>query len=134
VGIGPGGLTEGYLAAEYDFEISKYVCVGPKFGLGFGDGMAIYAGGAGRLYIIPDEHKVFQPQVSFGAGFGFRFDDGDTLRDEGLTAGYIVVAPGCDFDIPGSPVSPYVDVGGFFFFGEDSGAEFIAEFGIRIDL
>ncbi len=134
VGVGLGGLTDGYLAAEYDFEISKYVCIGPKFSLGFGDGMAIYAGGAGRLYIIPDDHKVFQPQLSFGAGFGHRFDDDDTFADEALTGVYFVAAPGCDFDIPGSPISPYIDVGGLFFFGEESDAAFIAEFGIRIDL
>ncbi|MCP4230651.1 MAG: hypothetical protein GY771_10980 [bacterium] len=134
VSIGGGGLTDGYLAGEYDFEISKYVCVGPEFGLGFGDGMAVYAGGAGRLYIIPDEHDVFQPQITFGAGLGHRFDDDETLPDEELTGAYIVAAPGCDFDIPKSPVSPYLGLGGFFFFGDESDAAFIAEIGVRIDL
>jgi len=55
-GIGAGGLTDGYLTAEYGIEISKYVCVGPELGLGFGGKMAVYVGGAGRLYVIPDEY------------------------------------------------------------------------------
>lgn len=135
VGIAAGGLTSGYLTAEYSFEISRYVCVGPELGLGFGKSIAIYAGGAGRLYVIPDKHEVFQPHLAFGVGFGHRFEDEDNTRERpAMTGAYITAGPGCDFDIPGSPVSPYLDLGGFFFFGDESDADFKAEIGVRIDL
>ena len=135
VGIAAGGLTSGYLTAEYNFEISKYVCVGPELGLGFGKSIAIYAGGAGRLYVIPDTHEIFQPHLAFGVGFGHRFEDEDerTIRPA-MTGAYITAGPGCDFDIPNSPVSPYIDLGGFFFFGDESDSDFKAEIGIRVDL
>ncbi|HUV87995.1 MAG TPA: hypothetical protein VMX79_12900, partial [bacterium] len=47
VGIGAGGLTEGYVQGEYDFMLSQYVCLGPELMLGFGGGGAIYGGAAG---------------------------------------------------------------------------------------
>jgi len=134
VGIGAGGLTDGFIQAEYDFILSRYVCLGPELMLGFGGAGAIYGGAAGRFYVIPDTHPVFQPHMAFGAGLAHRFDKGDTDRDEGKTGAYINLAFGCDFDIPQSPVSPYLDLGGLFFAGDDSDADFKVEIGARFAL
>lgn len=134
VGIGAGGLTDGFIQAEYDFILSRYVCLGPELMLGFGGAGAIYAGAAGRYYVIPDTHPIFQPHLAFGAGVAHRFDKEDTRGDEGTTGVYINLAFGCDFDIPKSPVSPYLDLGGLFFAGEDSDADFKVEVGARFAL
>lgn len=134
VGIGAGGLTDGFIQAEYDFTLSHYVCLGPELMVGFGGPGAIYGGAAGRFYIIPDAHPVFQPNLAFGAGLAHRFDKGDTRGDEGTTGVYINLAFGCDFDIPRSPVSPYLDLGGLFFVGDGSDADFKAEMGVRFAL
>jgi len=131
VGIGAGGLTEGYVQGEYDFMLSQYVCLGPELMLGFGGGGAIYGGAAGRFYVIPDLHPIFQPHLAFGLGLAHGFDNEDTRGDEGKTGAYINFAFGCDFDIPRSPVSPYLDLGGLFFAGSDSDADFKVEVGIR---
>ncbi|NIT35041.1 MAG: hypothetical protein GTN49_00845 [candidate division Zixibacteria bacterium] len=133
VGIGAGGLTEGFIQGEYDFMLSQYVCLGPELMVGFGGGGAIYGGAAGRFYVIPDLHPIFQPHIAFGLGLAHRFEkEGD--RGEGVesaTGAYIDFAFGCDFDIPRSPVSPYLDLGGLFFVGSDSDASFKIEVGIR---
>jgi hypothetical protein len=134
VGIGAGGLTDGFVQAEYDFLLSRYVCLGPEFMLGFGGGGAIYGGAAGRFYVIPDTHPIFQPHLVFGAGLAHGFDNEDTRGDEGKTGLYIDLAFGCDFDIPKSPVSPYLDLGGLFFAGDDSEASFKVEIGARFAL
>jgi len=131
VGIGAGGLTEGYVQGEYDFMLSQYVCLGPELMLGFGGGGAIYGGAAGRFYVIPDLHPIFQPHLAFGLGLAHGFDNEDTRGDEGKTGAYINFAFGCDFDIPRSPVSPYLDLGGLFFAGSDSDADFKVEVGVR---
>ncbi len=131
VGIGAGGLTDGYIQGEYDFILSRYVCLGPELMLGFGGGGAIYGGAAGRYYVIPDEHPIFQPHLVFGLGLAHRFDKEDTRGDQSKTGAYINFAFGCDFDIPRSPVSPYLDLGGLFFAGEDSDASFKIEVGVR---
>ena len=131
VGIGAGGLTEGFIQGEYDFTLSQYVCLGPELMLGFGGGSAIYGGAAGRFYVIPDLHPIFQPHLAFGLGLAHGFDNGDTKGDEGKTGAYVNFAFGCDFDIPRSPVSPYLDLGGLFFAGEDSDASFKVEIGVR---
>jgi len=131
VGIGAGGLTEGYVQGEYDFMLSQYVCLGPELMLGFGGGGAIYGGAAGRFYVIPDLHPIFQPHLAFGLGLAHRFDKDDTKGNGSATGAYINFAFGCDFDIPRSPVSPYLDLGGLFFAGSDSDADFKVEVGIR---
>lgn len=131
VGIGAGGITDGFVQGEYDFILSPYVCLGPELALGFGGGGAIYAGAAGRFYVIPDTHPIFQPHLAFGLGLAHRFDKDDTKGDETTTGAYINFAFGCDFDIPQSPVSPYLDMGGLFFAGEDSDASFKVEIGVR---
>jgi hypothetical protein len=131
VGIGAGGLTDGFIQGEYDYTLSQYVCLGPEVMLGFGGGGAIYGGAAGRFYVIPDEHPIFQPHLAFGLGLAHGFNKKDTKRDEGKTGAYINFAFGCDFDIPQSPVSPYLDLGGLFFAGTDSDASFKVEVGVR---
>ncbi len=138
VGIGAGGLTEGFIQGEYDFTQSQYVCLGPEVMLGFGGPGAIYGGAAGRFYVIPDEHPIFQPHLAFGLGLAHRFDkDEDERRpeeakgDTSATGAYINFAFGCDFDIPRSPVSPYLDLGGLFFVGSDSDADLKVEVGVR---
>jgi hypothetical protein len=134
VGIGAGGLTDGFIQAEYDFILSRYVCLGPELMLGFGGGGAIYGGAAGRYYVIPDTHPIFQPHLVFGAGLAHRFDNEDSRGDQSTTGAYINLAFGCDFDIPKSPVSPYLDMGGLFFVGDDSDAYFKVEVGARFAL
>jgi hypothetical protein len=134
VGIGAGGLTDGFIQAEYDFILSRYVCLGPELMLGFGGGGAIYGGAAGRYYVIPDTHPIFQPHLVFGAGLAHRFDNEDSQGDQSTTGAYIDLAFGCDFDIPKSPVSPYLDLGGLFFVGDDSDADFKVEVGVRFAL
>jgi hypothetical protein len=133
-GVGAGALTDGYIQAEFDFMLSPYVCLGPELGMGFGDGGAIFAGAAGRFYVIPDYNYVAQPHMTFGAGIAHQFEDDDTVREEERTGGYISFGAGCDFDIPQSPVTPYLDLGGFFFAGEDSEAEFKIEIGARFNI
>ena len=133
VGMGAGGLenTDGYVQGEYDFILSRYVCLGPELALGFGGGGSIQGGVAGRYYVIPDLHPIFQPHLVFGGGLAHHFDD------EGhgsATAAYINLAFGCDFDIPRSPVSPYLHMGGLFYIGSESDADFNAEIGVRFAL
>lgn len=140
VGMGAGGLenTDGYIQGEYDFILSRYVCLGPELALGFGGGGSIQGGVAGRYYVIPDLHPIFQPHLVFGGGLAHHFDEGDDDRhDEGhgsATAAYINLAFGCDFDIPRSPVSPYLHLGGLFYVGTESDADFNAEIGVRFAL
>jgi hypothetical protein len=131
VGIGAGGLTDGYVQGEYDFVISRYVCLGPELAFGFGGPGAIYGGAAGRYYVIPDLHPVFQPHLAFGLGVAHRFDNDEGKGDGSATGAYITFSFGCDFDIPRSPVSPYVDLGGLFFASNDSDAAFKLEVGTR---
>ncbi|MEE8638847.1 MAG: hypothetical protein V3T41_00395, partial [bacterium] len=91
----------------------------------------------GRFYVIPDEHPIFQPHLAFGLGLAHRFDkdeeqeEGRGERDTSATGAYINFAFGCDFDIPRSPVSPYLDLGGLFFVGSDSDADLKVEVGVR---
>jgi hypothetical protein len=136
VGIGAGGLTDGFIQGEYDFTLSRYVCLGPELMLGFGGPGAIYGGAAGRFYVIPDLHPIFQPHLAFGLGLAHRFEEEIKVREEtkvkeSATGAYINFAFGCDFDVPRSPVSPYLDLGGLFFVGDGSDADFKAEVGIR---
>lgn len=136
VGIGAGGLTDGFIQGEYDFTLSQYVCLGPELMLGFGGPGAIYGGAAGRFYVIPDLHPIFQPHLAFGLGLAHRFEEEIKVREEtkvkeSATGAYINFAFGCDFDVPRSPVSPYLDLGGLFFVGSDSDADFKVEVGVR---
>lgn len=133
-GVGAGGLTDGYIQGEFDFMLSPYICLGPELGMGFGDGGAIFAGAAGRFYVIPTYNYVAQPHMTFGAGIAHQFEDEDSVREEERTGGYITFGAGCDFDIPQSPVTPYLDLGGFFFAGEDSEAAFKIEIGVRFNI
>jgi len=106
--------------------------------LGFGGG-AIQGGAAGRYYVIPDLHPIFQPHLAFGLGLAHRFAEDVEVRPgqeqpegaKSATAVYIGLAFGCDFDIPRSPVSPYLDLGGLFVIGDNSDADFKVEVGIR---
>lgn len=143
VGIGAGGVGDGYIQGEYDFTLSRYVCLGPELALGFGGVTGLYAGAAGRFYVIPDLHPIFQPDIAFGAGLAHAFDGGgdapnphggDTGGGGSWTGAYIRFAFGCDFDIPRSPVSPYLDLGGIFLAGDGSDADFNVEAGIRISM
>ena len=131
VGIGAGGLTTGYIQGEYDFTLSRYVCLGPEVAIGFGGPGALYGGCAGRYYVIPDLHPVFQPHLAFGAGAALAFDKEETPGDEGGGGIYLHFAFGCDFDIPRAPISPYLDFGGFFVAGSASDATFKVEIGVR---
>lgn len=131
VGIGAGGLTTGYIQGEYDFTLSPYVCLGPEAAVGFGDAGALYAGCAGRYYLIPDLHPIFQLHLPFGAGAAIGFDKDETRGDEGGAGIYLHFGFGCDFDIPQAPISPYLDFGGFFVAGDASDADFKVEIGVR---
>ncbi len=134
IGVGAGGLADGYFGGELDSMLSRYVCIGPEFALGFGDGRAFYGGGAARVYLIPDLHDVFQPHLAFGLGAAHAFDEEDTKVDEGKTGAYVNVAVGCDFDIPRVPVSSYVDAGGLFFAGGEANSDFKIEVGVRFSM
>jgi|GEM_PF-2471192 hypothetical protein len=136
VGIGAGGLTDGFIQGEYDFPVSRYVCLGPELMFGFGGPGALYGGAAGRFYVIPDLHPIFQPHLAFGLGVAHRFEEEIEVREEtkvkkSATGAYINFAFGCDFDVPRSPVSPYLDLGGLFFAGTESDADFKVEVGVR---
>ena len=131
VGIGAGGLTTGYIQGEYDFTLSQYVCLGPEVAIGFGGPGALYGGCAGRYYVIPDLHPIFQPHLAFGAGAAIGFDDDKNRGDDGGGGIYLHFAFGCDFDIPRAPISPYLDFGGFFVAGSASAATFKVEIGAR---
>jgi tetratricopeptide (TPR) repeat protein len=135
IGVGAGGLADGYVRGELDFMLSRYVCVGPELGLGFGDGRAFYGGGAARVYLIPGLHDVFQPHLAFGLGAAHAFDEDETPKvNEAKTGAYVNVAAGCDFDIPRVPVSSYVDAGGLFFPGDEANNDFKIEVGVRFSM
>lgn len=134
-GLGAGGLADGYAGGELDFMLSPYVCVGPEFALAFGDGSAVYGGAAGRVYIIPGHHNIFQPHVAFGLGVAHAFDKDITPKvDEARTGAYVNVAGGCDFDVPRVPISSYVDAGGLFFLGAEAEKGFKVEVGVRLSV
>ncbi len=130
-GVGAGGLADGYVGGERDFMLSRYVCVGPEFALGFGGGRAFYGGAAARFYAIPGLHDVFQPHLAFGLGAAHAFDEADTKINEAKTGAYVNFAAGCDFDIPRVSLSPYVDAGVLFFVGEEADTGFKIEVGVR---
>jgi len=137
VGVGAGGVGDGYVQGEYDFPVSHSVCLGPELAFGFGGWTSVYAGGAGRFYIIPDASPIFQPDLSFSVGVAHAFEGGSdnphAFADTGSwTGAYFRLAFGCDFDIPRSPVSPYLDLGGIFLAGDGTDADFNAELGMRI--
>lgn len=133
--VGAGGLAGGYVGGEVDFMLSRYVCLGPELAVGFGGGRAVYGGAAGRFYIVPDLHDVFQPHLAFGLGAARAFDDEDTKKvDEGETGAYIDLGCGCDFDVPWSPASTYLGAGAAFFAGDETETDFKAEVGVRIGL
>lgn len=131
IGVGAGGLADGYVGGERNFMLSRYVCIGPEFALGFGGGRAFYGGGAARLYLIPGLHDVFQPHLALGLGAAHAFDKDDTKVNEAKTGAYVNFAVGCDFDIPQVPVSSYVDAGGLFFGGDEADRGFKVEVGVR---
>ena len=136
LGIGAGGIGDGYVQGEFDFPVSHSVCLGPELALGFGGWMSGYLGGAGRWYFIPD-NAIFQPGLAFSAGLAHAFDNNSDNHpfgdNSGWTGAYFRAAVGCDFDIPNSPVSPYVDLGGMFLAGDGSDSDLNAELGIRIE-
>jgi hypothetical protein len=133
--VGAGGLAEGYVGGEVDFMLSRYVCLGPELALGFGGGRAVYGGAAGRFYVVPDLHDIFQPHLAFGLGAARAFDDEDTKKvDEGETGAYIDFGFGCDVDVPWSPASTYLGAGAAFFAGDETETDFKVEVGVRIGL
>lgn len=132
LGPGIGGFVDGYIQGEFDFALSPYVCLGPEIGYGFGGAGTFFLGGAGRLYFIPQVNSIAQPHLAFGAGMAHYFDDSEhEWNNENDTGMYFTFAPGCDFEIPHSPVTPYADIGGLFYIGDDSDADFRLEVGIR---
>lgn len=134
-GVGAGGLADGYVGGERDFMLSRYVCVGPEFALGFGGGRAFYGGAAARFYVIPGLHDVFQPHLAFGLGAAHAFDEDDTPKvNEAKTGAYVNFGVGCDFDIPRVPVSSYVDAGGLFVGGDEANNDFKIEVGVRFSM
>jgi hypothetical protein len=133
-GVGAPGLADVYMVGEIDLRLSDFVCLGWELGMGFGHGGVAFAGAAGRFYVIPHYDYVTQPYMSFGGGIARRFDDKDSAEDEESTGGYITFGAGTDFDIPDSPVSPYLDLGGHFFAGDESEAAFKIEIGARFNV
>ncbi len=132
-GFGSGGLANGYVGGELDYMLSRYFCVGPEFAVGFGDDSAVYGGAAGRFYVIPRLHDIFQPHAALAVGVAHGFDRNDTLKvDEARTGLYVNVAGGCDFDIPRVPISSYVDAGSLIFIGTEVEKGFKVEVGVRI--
>jgi len=130
LGPGIGGFEDGYIQAEFDFRLSPYVCLGPEIGYGFGGPGVFFAGAAGRLYFIPQMNVIPQPHLAFAGGIAHFFEEEHFERSD-ETGVYFTFAPGCDFEIPGSPVAPYADIGGMFFIGDHSDADFRLEVGIR---
>jgi hypothetical protein len=127
-----GGFEDGYFQGEFDFRLSPYVCLGPEIGYGFGGPGVFFAGAAGRLYFIPQMDTVPQPHLAFGGGIAQYFSDPDREWHKEDEAGvYFTFAPGCDFEIPQTPIAPYADMGGVFYLGDHSDASFRLEFGIR---
>jgi hypothetical protein len=134
LGVGGGGLfgdgSAGFVQAEFDFAIPPYASLGPEVGGLFGGRTtALFLGGEGRVYFIPNYNIIIQPHAVFGGGVAIDFE-GDTD-----VAGYIQFGGGMDFDVPAAPMAPYFDMGALIGFGGGgSDAAFKLEGGVRFNL
>ena len=112
---GYGGPSDGYVSGEYSFPIGLYMCLGPELGAGFGNGGALFFGGAGRLYLNRDTASSVQPHLFLSGGLATANDEGAVGADRADTSGFVKFGAGCDIDIPDSPLGPFVNVGAFVF-------------------
>jgi hypothetical protein len=111
---GYGGPAEGYVSGEYSFPIGLYMCLGPELGAGFGNGGAIFFGGAGRLYLNRFNGSAIQPHLFLGGGLATaNYERVKPGEPRGDTSGYFKAGGGCDVDLPESPISPFFNLGAF---------------------
>ena len=136
--VGFGGLLGdmGFIGGELNFAQPPYISWGPEAMLAFGGGVAVFGGAEGRVYIIPNYNYLAQPYFAFGGGFGAKFDDDGGRNEEEADGdthigGYIHFGVGNDFDIPDTPIVPYIDLGGLVFISDDTDALFKIEIGVR---
>ncbi len=141
--VGFGGLLGdmGFIGGELNFARPPYVSWGPEAMLAFGGGVAVFGGVEGRVYVIPNYNYLAQPYFAFGGGFGAKFDDdGDDQQpepaedDDTHIGGYIHFGVGNDFDIPNTPIVPFIDLGGFVFISDKTDALFKIEIGVRFGM
>jgi hypothetical protein len=142
--VGFGGLLGdmGFIGGELNFARPPYISWGPEAMLAFGGGVAVFGGAEGRVYIIPNYNYLAQPYFAFGGGFGAKFDDdgGDPKKPEQADdndthiGGYIHFGVGNDFDIPNTPIVPYIDLGGLVFISDKTDALFKIEIGVRFGM
>lgn len=142
--VGFGGLLGdmGFIGGELNFASPPYISWGPEAMLAFGGGVAVFGGVEGRVYIIPNYNYLAQPYFAFGGGFGAKFDDdgGDQNQPEPADdndthiGGYIHFGVGNDFDIPNTPIVPFIDLGGFVFISDKTDALFKIEIGVRFGM
>ena len=130
---GGGGPSAGYVSGEYSFPLGPYLCLGPELGAGFGNGGAIFFGGAGRFYLNRASASIFQPHLFLGGGFATANDEAAAV-DRGDTGGYLHFGGGCDLDIPESPIGPFFNLGAFVFPSREPAVGFIFGAGIRLNV
>jgi len=135
---GVGGPSHGYVSGEYSFPIGLYMCLGPELGAGFGNGGAIFFGGAGRLYLNRGGGSAIQPHLYLSGGLATANDEGATVdpnpTDRADTGGFIKFGAGCDLDIPESPIGPFLNLGAFYFPSREPAVGFIFGAGIRLNV
>jgi len=138
--VGFGGILgdQGFVGGELDFGAPPSFSWGPEAMLAFGGGVGILGGVAGRFYIIPNYDYLVQPYLPFGGGgFVYFTNDGDdTPHDPGggtetTGGGYLHFGGGTDFDIPETPIVPYIDLGALVYISGDTSAAFKIEIGVR---
>jgi hypothetical protein len=130
---GAGGPSDGYVSGEYSFPLGAYLGIGPELGAGFGDGDAIFFGGGGRLYLNRATGSTVQPHLFLSGGLATANEETATV-DRGDTGGFIKFGGGCDLDIPGSPVGPFLNLGAFVFPSREPEVRFIFGAGIRLNV
>jgi hypothetical protein len=132
---GYGGPSHGYVGGEYSFPIGLYACLGPELGAGFGNGGALFFGGSGRLYLNSGSTSSFQPHLFLSAGLATANDEGVASGEpRGDTGPFLKAGGGCDIDIPGSPIGPFVDLGAFYFPSREPSVDFIVGAGLRLNV
>lgn len=125
-----GGVSQGRLGGQFDFELSPYVSLGPEIMFSYGDGFpSMTVGAETRIYFIPKYDLNIQPHALAGGGYGGLFANGGHI-----SFGYIHAGGGMDFDVPETPMAPYFDAGGLFWIGAGAAAWFSVEGGIRLDV
>jgi hypothetical protein len=130
---GRGGPSNSYVSGEYSFPLGPYICLGPELGGGFGDGGAIFFGGAGRLYLNRDTGSAIQPHLFLSGGFATANDEG-AATDRADTGGFLKIGGGCDVDIRQSPIGPFFDLGAFVFPSSERTVGFMFGAGIRLNV